>query len=194
MWSMLWGLSVASAAPLEVDTAVPVELRLGETVLLQTWGPARLVLPSLEPGVRAITVIREGKPVVVEADLKVPSRLKIDRSSARMEAVPLLVPADEEAPAPIPPPALELRPKPGHRFAVLVDGQRLAIVGPMEELRIDWLGNAEHRLELRSPDLTRVYSRGRLQLQDGDVLVLSVEPGLSPQVLGPGGGWHPDAP
>jgi hypothetical protein len=80
------------------------------------------------------------------------------------------------------------------RFAVLVDGQRLAIVGPAEELRIDWLGNAEHRLELRSPDLTRVYSRGRLQLQDGDVLVLSVEPGLNPRVLGPGGGWHPDAP
>jgi hypothetical protein len=86
---------------------------------------------------------------------------------------------------------VELRPEPGQRFTVILDGVRLAVLGPSSPLRLEDLGPGEHRLELRTADNTTIWARGTLVLQPGDDLALGIAEGKPVQVFGRAEAWQP---
>ncbi|MCK6504558.1 hypothetical protein L6R53_14330 [Myxococcota bacterium] len=168
--------SPARAGDLLLRTEVPVELSIGTTALTSTWGPATLRVTGLDPGVAGLRITRGDRTDVL--DVRVPDQ----------GAAGLTVRADgvsaEAVDQPEAPPMVELRAAQGQRFAVVLDGQRVATLGSTYPLRLEGLAAGSHRLELRTPDLTVVWARADLELQADDVLVVTGQEGYAPLVSG----------
>lgn len=166
----------AAAGDLVVQSQVPVELSVGTTPLVKTFGPTRLRLPELAPGVLDLRVQRGQQVEVVPVALPAKGEVVVELGEARSR----LLPTAEAAPGPV----LELRAARGQRFAYVLDGARLAVVGSHQAVRVEGIGAGPHKLELRSADLTVVWARVDLDLRADDQLVLTGREGYAPQIEG----------
>lgn len=177
---------VAQAGTVVVQTTVAVEVQLDGLPVLNTYGPGTVSLPDVPAGSRAFTVYRGGTGHPVEVQVPDVGRVR------------LMVGADEistDTPPPVddsagPPPVLELRGKKGQRFSVILDGKRVAVLGPDRPLRLEELGVGSHRLELRSPDNLTIWARGTVDLRLGDDLALSIAEGRPVEAFGRPEAWQ----
>jgi hypothetical protein len=168
--------SPARAGDLLLRTDVPVELSIGTTALTSTWGPAALRIRGLDPGIAGLRITRGDRTDVL--DVQIPDQ---GAAGLTVRADGVSAQAVDQAEAP---PVVELRAAQGQRFAVVVDGQRIATVGSAYPLRLEGLSAGDHRLELRTTDLTVVWARADLALQADDVLVVTGQEGYAPLVSG----------
>lgn len=179
--ALLAAPSPALAGDLLVRTDVPVELSIGTTALTSTWGPATLRIRGLDPGVAGLRITRGDRTDVL--DVLVPDQgaagLAVRKDGVSVQPV-------EQAEAP---PVLELRAAVGQRFAVVLDGERIATVGSAYPVRLEGLVPGSHRLELRTTDLTVVWARADLDLTAEDVLIVTGQEGYAPLVSGRAGAF-----
>ena len=181
-------LAPALAGTLVVETTLATEVSLGGLSVVRTYGPGTVTVPDVEAGVHALTVHREGEAAVLEVRVPAEGRVRLLVSADRLEIAERPAAA---VPTEGPAPAVELRPEPGQRFTVILDGKRVAVMGPSSPLRLEDLGPGEHRLELRTIDNTTVWARGLLVLQPGDEVSLAVAEGKPVQVFGRAEAWQP---
>lgn len=164
----------AQAGDLLIETDTAAEVQLGTTTLLRTWGPARLRVVEVDPGLASVRVIRGERTDLL--DVLVPdtgaARVRIGPDGLSTEPI-----ADEAAW-----PVLELRAAAGQRFGVVLDGDRLAVIGHQHPVRVEGITAGEHALELRTADLTVVWSRATLDLAEDDMVVVTGQEGYAPLV------------
>lgn len=187
--AMLALLAPAHAGTLVVQTTLATEVKLGGLPVVRTYGPGTVTVPKVDPGPHTLTVYRKGEAETIEVTVPSEGRVRLLVSEDRLETGDR--PVAEIPPDGGPAPAVELRPEPGQRFTVIVDGKRLAVLGPSTPLRLEDLAAGTHRLELRSVDNTTIWARGTLTLVPGDDLALGVTEGKPVQVFGRAEAWQP---
>ena len=180
-----WG-SAAHAGTVVVQTTVATEVSLDGLPVVRTYGPGTVSLPDIPAGEQRFTVFRDGRglPVTVRVPESGRVRLMVGQQEVTTDTPP---PAPADAG---PPPVLELRGKAGQRFSVILDGERLAVLGPDRPLRLETLEAGPHRIEFRSPDNLTIWARGSLDLRPGDDVALSVAEGLPVEAFGRADAWQ----
>ena len=178
--------AVAYAGTVLVSTTVPVEVRLDQLPVVQTFGASDVTLPNVEPGRKVFTVYRDGKALPIE--VMVPEgdtvvRIRVGADSLETDR-PGAVAKEGE-------PTVELRAVSGQKFGVVLDGKRTAIVSSHQALKIETLGAGEHTLEVRTPDNLTVWLKGTLDLEKGDELVMTLQEGKMAEVFGRSQAWIP---
>lgn len=177
---LLW-ISSASAGDIILDSDQHAELYLGTALLTETWGGRPVRVTGLDPGLAGLRLVRGDRTDLL--DVVVPDEgaalLRVGADGVTIE------PADTaDAPGPL----LELRADTGQQFGIVLDHQRLAVVGSRYPLRVEGIAPGPHHLELRTPDLTVVWARADLDLVPDDLLVVTGQEGYAPMVTG-----RPDA-
>lgn len=170
----------AHAGDILVQTAVSTEIALGHTPLVSTWGEATLRIRDVDPGLAGLRVVRGDRTDVI--DVIVPD------DGAAVLVVTASAVSTQPATEPEVGPVVEVRAARGQRFAVVVDGTRVGIIGSHHPVRLEGIGAGPHSIELRSADLTVVWTRGDLDLQADDALIITGQEGYAPLVTG-----RPDA-
>ncbi len=175
-----------TAGTIEVQATLPVEVHIDGAEVLQTSGPATVSLPGVAAGERHLVVHRGGHAesltLTVPQDGVVVMRIG-DDSITTDDQVQL-----ERGPAP----AVSLISADGNTFSIILDGQRVGTLSTASPLALEGL-TAHHTLEIRSADLQVIWTKGALELQPGDDLVLRVSQGRMPEVFGRADAWKPGA-
>ncbi len=172
----------ALAGDIVVRTDVAADLYLGTAMITRTWGPASVRVTGMQPGLAGLKVVRGDKSNLVDVLVPDDGAALVTIAADGIATRPLE--ADPDASGPV----LELRAAVGQRFAVVLDGTRLATVGDRYPLRVEALQPGPHHLELRTADLTVVWTRADLELIDDDLLIVTGQEGYAPLVSG-----RPDA-
>lgn len=183
-----WGLGspVALAGAVSVRAAGPCAVALDGVSLVEARGPGWFVVDGVPDGEIVLTVTR-GKDTVT-----VP--LTLGAGGVRHLEVPASGPLPPPGAAPpdaADKPSLVLRPTAGQRFGVVLDGQRLAVVGPRYAIAVEGLRPGEHPVELRSADWLTVWARGALVLEAASTVALGAAEGRPLVVEGPPGAFAP---
>jgi hypothetical protein len=177
--------ALAYAGTVLVSTTVPIEVRLDQVPVVETFGASDVTLPNVEAGRKVFTVYRAGKALPIE--VMVPEdgvvRIRVGAESLDTDR-PAIVAKEGE-------PTLELRAVNGQKFGVVLDGKRTAIVSYHQALKLETLGAGEHTLEVRTPDNLTVWLKGTLDLQKGDELVMTLQEGKMAEVFGRSQAWIP---
>ena len=178
---------IAHAGTVLVDTSTAIEVRLENQPVMRTFGAAKVSLPDIAGGQRTFVVYREGKPtrITVEVPAEGTVRLLVGETSLSSDQA-----VQPEQPSAAPP-VVELRAATQQEFAVVLDGQRYAVLEAGHPLRLTDLATGSHALELRSADLLTIWARGTLHLQPGDDLVLSIAEGRDVEFFGRPEAWRP---
>lgn len=177
--SLLAGLLLAAparAGDLLVRAEVPVEVTLATAPLLTTWGPTTVRVPGLTAGTVELQVQRGKKVDYVKVEMPTDGTVALDIGATALSTQPV-----ETAEAP---PVLELRAARGQRFALVLNGNRVAVLSSFHPVRVEGIAAGPHKIELRSPDLTVVWARADLDLKADDVIVLTAQEGFAPLVSG----------
>lgn len=177
-----WLLPAAQAGELLIEAEAAAEVQVGTTLLARTWGPARLRVVELDPGVAQLRVLRGDRTDLL--DVEIPNEgaavLRVAAQGLSTE------PTEEEGSWPV----LELRASVGQRFGVVLDGNRLGVIGHAHPVRVEGISPGQHHLELRTDDLTVVWARGDLELKEDDLLVVTGIEGYAPLVSGRDGAFR----
>lgn len=177
-------VSTALAGDLQVDAAGPVELREGGKLLVQSWGPEKLVLSGLRVGPHLVEVVAGGKArtQTIEVPASGAARLNVSGATVSVDTLP---------PGPPLRPVLELRSASDDSFALILDGQRRLLFSREAQVQLYGLAPGEHALEIRSADLTTIWSRGTLALDNDGRVTATAARGQALDVFGPDGAWAP---
>ena len=183
-WLLLFALlpSRAAAGDLVLESRVAMELYAGTALLARTWGPARLQIQELEPGLKTLKVVRGERSDLVDVQVPDGGAISLAVDDAQISSAPA-------APAAVGP-TLELRAALGQRFGVILDGKRVAVIGHTAPVRVLDVEAGTHHLELRTADLTVVWARGDLDLVPDDLLVVTGQEGYAPLVSGREGAFR----
>ncbi len=164
------------AGDLLVRSQVPIEVSVGTAPLLSTWGAVAMRVPGLSPGSVDLRVQRGERVDLVKVQIPADGTVALDVGATSLSTQPV---AELETA-----PVLELRAARGQRFALVLDGARVAVLSSHHPVRVEGVGAGPHKVELRSPDLTVVWARADLDLQADDVVVLTAQEGYAPLVTG----------
>ena len=185
---MIWLLAAAAyAGTVLVSTTVPVEVRLDQVPVVQTFGASDVTLPNVEAGAQGV----HGLP---RRARRCRSRSWCPRTTPSCASAWARNRSTRIAPAAVAKegePTLELRAVSGQKFGVVLDGKRTAIVSYHQALKIETLGTGEHTLEVRTPDNLTVWLKGTLDLEKGDELVMTLQEGKMAEVFGRSQAWIP---
>jgi hypothetical protein len=178
--------ATAHAGTVVVQTTVATEVSLDGLPVVRTYGPGTVSLPDIPAGDQRFTVFRDGHglPVTVAVPETGRVRLMVGQQEITTDTPP--PPAASEGP----PPVLELRGKAGQRFSVILDGERLAVLGPDRPLRLESVAAGAHTVEFRSPDNLTIWARGSLELRAGDDVALSIAEGRPVEAFGRTDAWQ----
>jgi hypothetical protein len=179
MWIPLLLCGFAQAGSLFVHAEVAADLRRGDELLLSTFGPTEVWLSNLPEGPHLITVMRGTQPEAVELTLPKDGDLRLSITSTGSKVEPQPPRSAQE-----PNTWLHVDPAPGQRFALVVDGRRIGVLGPQQGLSLRGLPPGPHPIELRSPSLTTIWARGTLLLEAGQPAHLIATEGRPMQVKG----------
>ena len=182
LFPLLLAQPAAFAGTVVFETTVATEVRWEQLRLLQTFGPATVAVPDLPEGTLNFQVYRDGVPVPIEARIPAEGRVRVLIGAKDVST--------DSAPPPPPDgaaPRVQLQAAPGDHFAVVMDGKRLGGLDADHPMLLEALSVGAHQLEVRSPDLTLIWSRGTLELQPGDELVIRANEGRTFEVYGRAG-------
>ena len=181
-------VGTAEAGTLIVDALAPAEVRLDDEPLLTLWAPMMVAVEGLSAGPHVAQVTQ--KKDKREHPFNLPStgnlRLLVADKKLSTDVLVPPAPAEGEEAAPV----VELKPTPGQRFAILLDGKRLLAVGPTYAVRLDGVPVGAHAVEIRSGDLQNIWNRGTLTLAGGDSVTLVLNEGRAPTATGTPNAWR----
>ncbi|NOY24839.1 MAG: hypothetical protein GXP62_03110 [Oligoflexia bacterium] len=168
----------AWAGDLIVQADVPAKLSLGTTPLLSTWGTSALRVTGVDPGVASLRVVRGQRTDLIDVVVPESGAVLLHITDGELSTQPQANLDSQPQPAPV----VELRAATGQRFGIVLDGARLGVVGAHYPLRLQGVAPGPHALELRSADLTVIWTRADLDLQPNDVVIITGQEGYAPLV------------
>ena len=183
------GLGTASAGELVVQTTLAAEVLVDGLRVAQTYSAGTVTVKEIAPGERQVMVFRGGEPASLTLDMPEEGtvRLRIGESLLETDHPVAKVPGDADAAAP----TVELRATAGQSFRVIVDDEDMGALSSDRPLSLGDLGAGSHSLQLRSADRTVIWTRGTLDLQAGDQIVLHAREGRMLEVFGRPDAWKP---
>lgn len=164
------------AGDLLVRAQVATEVSVSTAPLISTWGPVSLRVPGLLPGTVDLRIRRGDRVDMLKVQIPADGTIALDIGTSSLSTQPV----EQAETAPV----LELRASRGQRFALVLDGSRVAVLSSHHPVRVEGVGAGPHKVELRSPDLTVVWARADLDLQADDVVVMTAQEGYAPLVTG----------
>lgn len=105
------------------------------------------------------------------------------------DSSPVEVPAEAPASAP-PAPVVQVKAVKGQRFTVIINGQPLGVATFDAPLTLIDLAPGKHTVEIRTEDRLVIWTRGLLELQASEQLVLTLTEGRPVMVTGRSGAWR----
>lgn len=183
------GLGTASAGELVVQTTLAAEVVVDGLRVAQTYSAGTVTVTEIEPGERQVVVFRGGEPTALGLDMPEEGtvHLRIGETLLETDHPVSKSQSDPNAAAP----TVELRTTAGQSFRVIVNDQDVGALSPDRPLSLAELGAGSHSLQLRSPDRTVIWTRGTLDLQAGDRLVIHAREGRMVEVFGRPEAWKP---
>jgi hypothetical protein len=179
MWILTLWLS-ASAGELLLDAKVPAALSVDGRMLAQLYEPGVLRVP-VSAGAHQLSISIDGTPqlfdvTVGEDEVRVilagrtgVTLGEVRKATTQVAGVPVDVEFRARGPA-----------------AVMVQVGRERIVLAPEAIKHLSLALGDHPMTVRSSDGTSVYARGVLRVVGGEVMVVQVTEGATPEATGPG--------
>jgi len=183
------GLGTASAGELVVQTTLAAEVLVDGLRVAQTYSAGTVTVTEIAPGERQVLVFRGGEPAALALDMPEEGTVHLRIGETLLETDHPLGNGqiDPNAAAP----TVELRATTGQSFRVIVNDQDIGTLSPDRPLSLAELGAGSHSLQLRSTDRTIIWTRGTLDLQAGDKLVIHAREGRSLEVFGRPEAWKP---
>lgn len=173
----------AWAGVLQVDTAVPAEIRMEGATVLRTFGP-RVAELDLAAGPATVEIVRDGVHKSVDLTLPVQGTVHL-AVKAKGESV------DASPVAPANAGVLELHAAAGKTFTLLIDGDRVVVFGAAFPVTLPAVAPGNHLLELRSADQTIVWSSASVTVRAGDHVYVNAAEGRMLEVSGGGSAGAP---
>ncbi|MEL6342589.1 MAG: hypothetical protein AAFV53_05615 [Myxococcota bacterium] len=178
--------SLVFAGTVELQTTLPIDVRLDGTDAARTYGASTVQLTDVAAGEHTLTVFRAGVPEDLTVQVPTTGVVTVFISA---DALRLAAPVITIAPERTEPPKVVFQARGGDSFLVRIDGDDGQLLAPGVELKLDDLPAGPHALEITRPDQLVVWVRGTLTLQPGDQLQVLVEEGRMIQVFGRQGAW-----